>query len=50
MAPAWVIAAGLIPSIAVALIFWLVMRAVIRGDRREREAQAKLDEELSPHS
>jgi len=36
---------GVIPSIGVALIFWYVMRAIIRADRREREMLAKADVE-----
>lgn len=37
--------AGIIPSIGVGLIFWFVMRAVIRADRRERQELARLDAE-----
>lgn len=39
--PTWVF--GLIPSIGVAVVFWYVMRSVIRADRKEREELAKLD-------
>jgi hypothetical protein len=39
------IAAGLIPSIGVGLLFWFVMRSVIRADRNERAALAKYDAE-----
>lgn len=35
--------AGIIPSIAVALIFWWVMRAVLRADRNERLALAEAE-------
>jgi hypothetical protein len=34
---------GLVPSLGLALLFWYVMRAVIRADRNERAAEAKLD-------
>lgn len=34
------VAVGIIPSIGVALLFWFVMRAVIRADRHERAAIA----------
>jgi hypothetical protein len=34
---------GLVPSIGLALLFWYVMRAIIRADRNERAAEAKLD-------
>jgi hypothetical protein len=37
------IAVGIIPSIAVAVLFWYVMRAVIRADRNERAELAKID-------
>jgi hypothetical protein len=33
---------AVIPSIAVGLIFWLVMRFVVRADRNERNAMAAL--------
>jgi hypothetical protein len=33
---------AVIPSIAVGLIFWLVMRFVVRADRNERNAMATL--------
>lgn len=36
--------AGLIPSIGIALLFWYVMRAVVRADRNERAALAREDE------
>ena len=36
---------GVIPSIGVGLIFWFAMRAVLRSDRNERAALAKLDAE-----
>ena len=39
------IAAGLIPSIGVGLLFWFVMRAVVRADRNERAALARYDAE-----
>ena len=35
--------AGIIPSIVVALIFWWVMRAVLRADRNERLALAQAE-------
>ena len=39
------VAVGLIPSIGVGLLFWYVMRAVLRADRRERDALARIDRE-----
>jgi len=35
--------AGIIPSVVVALIFWWVMRAVLRADRNERLALAEAE-------
>jgi len=35
--------AALVPSVGVGLLFWLVIRALIAGDRRERAAMAALD-------
>ncbi len=37
------IVVGLVPSIGLAVIFWYVMRAIIRADRNERAAEARLD-------
>ena len=37
------IIAGLIPSIVVGLLFWWVMRAVVRADRNERLALAEAE-------
>ncbi|MEH3077537.1 MAG: hypothetical protein PGN11_12865 [Quadrisphaera sp.] len=37
--------AALTPPVGVALLFWFVMRAVLRADRSEREAMAALDRE-----
>lgn len=35
---------SLAPTILVGLVFWVIMRAVIRADRSERRAYAKLEE------
>lgn len=44
--PVWqAVAIGLLPSIGVGLLFWYVMRAVVRSDRNERDALAKIDKE-----
>lgn len=37
------IAAGLMPSIGIGLVFWYAMRGVIRADRNERAALAAVD-------
>lgn len=36
---------GVIPSVGVALIFWFALRSIIRADRRERAALARLEAE-----
>jgi len=36
---------SVLPSVGLAVIFWYVMRAVIRADRREREELARIDAE-----
>lgn len=41
------ILAGIIPSIIVGLIFWWVMRAVVRADRNERLALAEAEAEAA---
>ncbi|WP_165350389.1 hypothetical protein [Xylanimonas protaetiae] len=41
----WAIVAGLFPSIGVGLVFWFAMRKIVRADRNERDALAKLDAE-----
>ena len=33
----------LAPSVGVGLVFWFAMRAIVRADRREREALAELE-------
>lgn len=46
---------ALIPSVGVGLLFWFAMRYIVRADRNERAALARLDAEeearpASPHS
>jgi hypothetical protein len=36
---------SILPSVGLGLIFWYVMRAVLRADRRERAELAKIDAE-----
>jgi len=36
---------SVVPTIAVGLLFWFVMRAVIRADRSERGVYAKIEAE-----
>src|SRR5690606_36236029 len=41
----WPTVAALIPSIGVGVLFYVAMRAIVRADRNERAALARLDEE-----
>lgn len=34
---------ALAPTVLVGLVFWVVMRAVVRADRSERKAYAKVE-------
>ncbi len=34
---------SLVPTVGVGLIFWFIMRAIIRSDRTERKAYAKVE-------
>ena len=43
MSTTWAVVAGLAPSIGLGIVVWVAFRAVIRADRNERAAQAKLD-------
>ncbi|PJI93953.1 hypothetical protein [Luteimicrobium subarcticum] len=38
---------AVIPSIAVGLLFYFVMRKIVRADRNERNAMAALDEQAA---
>jgi hypothetical protein len=37
------ILAGVVPSIGLGVLFWYAMRAIVRADRNERAAEARLD-------
>lgn len=43
MSPVLQAAAALVPSVGVGVLFWLAIRAIIRADRAERAAVARLD-------
>ena len=36
---------SVVPSLVVGLIFWFVVRALVRADRNERQAYAAIDKE-----
>ena len=33
------------PTILIGLVFWFVMRAILRADRRERDTYAEIEQE-----
>ncbi|WP_264031608.1 hypothetical protein [Cellulosimicrobium sp. SH8] len=41
----WPVVSALIPSIGVGVLFYFAMRAIVRADRNERAALARLDAE-----
>ena len=43
MNEAWLYIAALIPSAGVAFLFWLVIKNMIEGDRKERLAHSQWD-------
>ncbi len=36
---------SLVPTVMIGLVFWFVMVAIIRSDRSERDARAKIEAE-----
>ncbi len=36
---------SLVPTVFIGLLFWFVIRSIIRMDRREREVSAKIEAE-----
>lgn len=36
---------ALVPTVCVALLFWFVIRGILRADRTEREVQARIEAE-----
>jgi flagellar biosynthesis/type III secretory pathway M-ring protein FliF/YscJ len=43
--PVTAIIFSLAPTILIGLVFWFIMRAIIRSDRNERAAYAKVEAE-----
>ncbi len=41
----WFEAGALLPSIGVGLLFWFAIRAIMRADRHEREAERRAEDE-----
>jgi flagellar biosynthesis/type III secretory pathway M-ring protein FliF/YscJ len=36
---------SLAPTVLIGLVFWFIMRAIVRSDRNERAARAKIEAE-----
>ena len=36
---------SLVPTVAVGLVFWLVMRSILRADRTERKVYSRIEAE-----
>lgn len=36
---------SLAPTVLIGLVFWFILRAIIRSDRSERDARAKIEAE-----
>jgi predicted permease len=43
--PFWLVVYSLAPTILVGLLFWFIMRAIIRADRTERSFSSKIEAE-----
>ena len=50
MNDAWMYIAALIPSIGVGFLFWLVIKNMIEGDRKERLAHSQWEREHESHA
>jgi len=46
----WPTVSALIPSVGVGVLFYFAMRAIVRADRNERAALARLDAEQESRS
>ena len=42
----WFEAGALLPSIGVGLLFWFAVSALLRADRRERDAEREAEQEF----
>lgn len=45
MSTGWAIVASLAPTILLGLVFWAIMRFILRADRTERKVYAEIEEE-----
>ena len=43
--PLWNAIFSLVPTVVIGLVFWFIMRNIVRADRSEREVQAKIEAE-----
>ena len=45
----WMILAALLPSIGLLYLFYVVMKHMVEGDRRERAAMREMERDEPPH-
>lgn len=43
----WPYVAALLPTIGLAYLFWVIMKHILEGDRRERAAQREWEQQLA---
>lgn len=43
--PLWNAIFSLVPTVVIGLVFWFIMRNIVRADRSEREVQARIEAE-----
>ncbi len=43
----WPYVAALLPTVGLAYLFWVIMKHILEGDRRERAAQRAWEQELA---
>jgi hypothetical protein len=41
----WAALGALLPTVAVGLVFWFIMRAILRSDKTERKVLARIEAE-----
>ncbi len=46
---AWGVLAALLPSLGLLYLFWVIMKHILEGDRRERAAQRLWEAERADH-
>ena len=42
----WDVVGSLVPPIFIGLLFWFIMRSILRADSKEREVYAKMEAQM----